>query len=353
MNFEQRQLQKEKAKEYEKLDASKRPERAEKLIEFLDKINAFEFFQNLNENKEKIDFETFKSFLIRLNGIARDIPIKQRKFDGKNVEISGGFLGETILPPREEDKEEILEFAFDSAKDLSLEDDAYMIPAVVNALHMFNDGNGRTGRIINLLLSCKDKEEFNTKLAKALSADGRFDSPDINPGLIEDEIEKHLLQRDYNWEFGIDEETGQHYTAHYKVKPVATAEYSEIDKSKKDFLDKISKYEKIRSSSDTRYILTATAEALDDEKYNSILMTNGMNKKMISPLKMESLSDREWNRIFNYYYEYKKQHARNLVWVFEDPDTYRNPENEEETLKDLFIRKIKEEYESNNKQKGE
>ena len=199
MNFEQKQLQKEKAKEYEEFDASKRPERAENLIIFLGKINAFEFFQNLNEHKEKIDFETFKSFLIRLNGIARDIPIKQRKFDGKNVEVSGGFLGETILPPREEDKEEILEFAFDSAKDLSREDDAYMIPAVVNALHMFNDGNGRTSRIIHLLLSCKDKEEFNIKLAKALSADGRFDSPDINPGLIEDEIEKHILQRDYNW----------------------------------------------------------------------------------------------------------------------------------------------------------
>ena len=73
-----------------------------------------------------------------------------------------------------------------------------------------------------------------------------------------------------------------------------------------------------------------------------------MNKKMISPLKMESLTDREWNRIFNYYYEYKKRHAQNLVWVFEDPATYRNPENEEETLKDLFIRKIQEEYKSNN-----
>ncbi|MFA6995417.1 MAG: Fic family protein [Patescibacteria group bacterium] len=348
MNFDRQQLAKEKTREYEKTEAAKRPERAEKIIEFLNKIDAFEFFKNLDSNREEIDFEKFKSFLVRLNGIARDIPIKQRKFDGKNVEISGGLLNETILPPKEEDKEEILEFAFDRAKDLSREDNSYMIPAVINELHMFNDGNGRTSRIIHLLLNSRDKESFSENLRKTLGEDGRFDSPDINPSLIEDQIEKHILQTNYNWEFGVDEETGQHYSAHYKVRPMATAEYGEIDKSKKNLLDNLKKYEKVRSA-DTRYILTATAEAIDDEKYDSILTTNGANKKMLSPIKMESLTQREWNRIFNYYYEYKKEQAKNLVEIFCDPDTYRNPENEQETIKDLFIRRIKEEYETNNK----
>lgn len=343
MNFDQQQLMKEKAREYEKVEAVKRPERAEKIVEFLNKIGAFEFFQSLDANKEKIDFEKFKSFLVRLNGIARDIPIKQRKFDGKHVEISGGLLSETILPPREEDKEKILEFAFDSAKDLSQEDDAYMIPAVINELHMFNDGNGRTSRIINLLLSSKDKESFNKNLKKALSEDGRFDSPDINPGLVDNEIEKHILQSDYNWEFGKDE-AGRQYSAHNKVKPLATGEYFKV----KDLSANLKKYEKIRSA-DARYILTATAEALDDEKFSSVLMTNGAGKKMLSPIKMETLPDREWNRIFNYYYEYKKQHAETLVWIFSNPNAYRNSDNVQETIKDMFIRRIKEEYETNNK----
>lgn len=348
MNFEQQQSHKEKQKELQDLDASKRPERTEDIIKFLDKTNAYHFFHDLEHGKDKINFEKFKSLLTRLNGIARDIPIKQREFDGKNVEISGGFLGETVLPPSYEDKEGILELAFRSTNDLNPEDNAYMVPAVINALHMFNDGNGRTSRIIHLLLNSKDEESFKADLRKALSADGRFDSVDINPGLIDNEIEKNLLQQSYGWEFGRDEETGEKYAAHERVRPVASAEYRDIDPIKEDFQKKINKFEKLRSA-DTRYILTATVEALNRDRYNSILMTNKSNREMISPLKMEILTDQEWEDIFNFYYDLKKEHIQTLIWIFKYPDKYKNPDDVNETMRDLFIRKIQEDYKENNK----
>ncbi len=341
MNFEQQQFQREKAKEREELEASKRPERAEKIVSFLEKINAFEFLQSLDKNSEKIDFEKFKSFLVRLNGIARDIPINKRNFDGKDVEISGGLLGETILPPKAEDKDSLLEYAFDFVEDLEKKDNSYMIPAVINELHMFNDGNGRMSRVIHLLLSSENKEIFDTELLKTLGPDGRFDSLDINPGLINLEIELEVL-KDHGWEFVYNEQ-GNRKSYHEVLKGgVASAEYSKVDSNNDFFVESIEKYRKIFES-DSKYLLTATVESMSKEKYESLLLPNGL----ISPLKMETLSEATWKLIFDNYYELKKDHVKTLVWIFKNPDDYKNPKNEEENLRDLFIRRIREEFEQN------
>jgi len=333
----------EEMKRLEKDESLKRQERAEKVLAFLEKIRAFEFFQNID--KDEVAFKEFESFLIRVNGIARDIPIYRRNIDGKHVEISGGMLGEIILPPREEDKRELLEFAFESSLDMSREDAAYMLPAVINALHMFGDGNGRTSRIIHQLLSAKDKESFDNDLAKTLSSNGRFDTPDINPGLINWEIEVYILREFHHWELIKDIETGCLGYFHEKIRPVASAQFGDIDPTKPAFYENIGKFQKLRSA-DGRYVETALVDALSDERYESILLTNEYNKRrMVSPLKMESLSEKEWKRIFENYYMLKKEHIETMVWMFKDPNEYRNPENEHETFRDMFIRKIRAEYE--------
>ncbi len=63
---------------------------------------------------------------------------------------------------------------------------------------------------------------------------------------------------------------------------------------------------------------------------------------------MELLSEQDWEKIFNNYYQLKKEQAKMLVKIFTDPEKYRSPYDKKETLKNLFIRKIKEEYETNN-----
>ncbi|HWQ60034.1 MAG TPA: Fic family protein [Candidatus Fimivivens sp.] len=336
-------LNQETVKRLQEEESLHRPERAEKVIAFLEKIHAFEFFQNVD--KQTVAFADFESFLIRVNGIARDMPLYERNIDGKHVEISGGMLGETVLPPREEDKRELLEFAFESSLDMSREDVSYMLPAVINALHMFSDGNGRTSRVIHQLLSAKDKESFDNDLAKTLSSNGRFDTPDINPGLINWEIEVYILREFHHWELIKDIETGRLGYFHEKIRPIASAQFGDIDSTKSAFYENIGRFQKLRSA-DGRYVETALVDALSDERYESILLTNEYNKRrMVSPLKMESLSDTEWKSIFKNYYKLKKEHIETMVWMFKDPNEYRNPENEHETFRDMFIRKIRAEYE--------
>src|SRR5262245_12360662 len=87
----------------EKPEEQLRQEQAEKLIGFLQRINATAYIQDIvSKNESAPDFKEFKDFLVRINGIARDIPVRQRTPDGKNVEIKG-FV-DTVNLPRQEDK---------------------------------------------------------------------------------------------------------------------------------------------------------------------------------------------------------------------------------------------------------
>jgi hypothetical protein len=343
MNFEQQQQIFEIKKKQEERDALNRPERAKNIINFLTRIKAYEFFHGLVsvENKNN-NFDTFKSFITKINGIARDIPIKKRNFDGKSVVITGGLLNETVLPPQYEDKEELLKFAFESAEKLNNVDKAYLMSVVINSLHMFNDGNGRVSRIINLLLTAESKESFDQDLEKALGADGRYDAYDINPRLIDFEVESEVLKH-HGWSFEYNE-TGHRHIFHDTLKGgIASAQYGKVDYTTKSG-EYIKKYHNL-AGSDIEYILTATLEALSEKKYEAILW----NKKLISPVKMQELSEDEWMKIFSNYRNLKKEHVKILIDIFKNPTVYRNPNNQEETLKDFFIRRVKEEYRTVNK----
>jgi len=338
MDYAEQQIQRQKTKEYEESEALKRPERAERMIRFLDKTGTYDFFQNIGEKKEAVTFEQFKSFLVQLNAIARETPRNERGFDGSSVELTGGFLGETVLPPRQEDKEVLLQLAFDSANTLSVEDNSYMLPAVINELHLFNDANGRVSRTLHLLMSCKDKDTFEMELRKALSVDGRYDAPDINPNLIDHEIKQQILIEKHGWSL----EQGR-LSKQIKLKGyIVQTEYGKIDKTNQDYVKCVEKFRKI-ASSDPEYILTAVVESLSQDRYDSILWDD----RLISPVKMATLTGQEWNGIFESYYGLKREQVESLISVFTHPETFRNSYNQEETLKDVFKRSIKEETERN------
>lgn len=65
---------------------------AENLLEILDRSGAYELCQELLESESlinKMSFDDFEAALQRINGVARDIPIKERRFDGENVYLKG------------------------------------------------------------------------------------------------------------------------------------------------------------------------------------------------------------------------------------------------------------------------
>ena len=149
------------------LESESREDNSKKLVDFLRRIDAPAFFQNVLSGKEKIpSFDELKDYLVRINGIARKIPVSARRADGENVQLGG--LG-TVNLPRSEDKGPLLKYAYDALPKINPNDAKYMLPAVVNAVHLFADGNGRTSRALHVLLrEFPSEEDQLLELRKAL-----------------------------------------------------------------------------------------------------------------------------------------------------------------------------------------
>lgn len=317
-----------------------RGEQAEKVIEFLSRSGIYEYVEKLTNKKELDnlpDFEIFKDFLIRLNGLIRDIPIAERDFDGETVHLSGA-MG-YVLMPKHEDKKELLRHAFDSLQKVDQEDVAYLLPAVINALHLFNDGNGRTSRIFHLLLrKYPDKETFLGEARNALGESGRYNSFDINPGLIDIDIESAVLKI-HGWELKSDGKLD--LSGHFMVAAVE----DRFDE-KHPFLDSAKQLLNIRRA-DSLYLREAIEEALG-ERVNKVITEYG-KRKMISPYKMLGiLSGEDWEKIFENYYQLKREHINTLVDIFVSPKHYRSIPEPSKTVKDYFVQKITDEHQKLN-----
>ncbi len=139
---------------FEKFSSLQIPEDsgAKKLYAFLEKsgfteiISDSEQFQNWVKT---LSFDEFRSHLTRLNGIVREIPIKERNVDGTDVSIGNEEMGVGFLPPHPDDKDILLKESFEKIQALdNSEDQGLLLYLVVQYLHLFNDGNGRLGRLL-------------------------------------------------------------------------------------------------------------------------------------------------------------------------------------------------------------
>ena len=133
---------------------------SEELLKILGK-SLEETFANEDSKREfisKLDYEEFKDLLIQLNGIVRAIPVDERKIDGADVIVGNDFFGIDYMPPAEEEKLILLSELLGSVqrmnnKNRELKDIALLISSVINATHLFNDGNGRLSRMFYLFLT--------------------------------------------------------------------------------------------------------------------------------------------------------------------------------------------------------
>lgn len=316
-----------------KVGSENREKQGEKLADFLRQVNAFDFFKKLREDpqlSEGITFEEFRDFLTRINGIARNIPIPDRGFDGNGVALTG-FIDEAVVP-KQEDKEDLLKQAFLARVNLKYpEDDAYMLPAVLTAVHPFADGNGRTSRVLNLLLTeHPTPEKFYEDLQKALGEDGRFDLPDINPSYINLEIEETILKK-----YGLTKDKLPE-----KLTRPRTNENPESESARNFF----KKY-----NADSVYCFIAMYEHLkSQDQLEAVVKTKSDfpsfnledDYKAISPLKMEEVFTQEdWDNLLNEYYKIKKESVEILIDVFVNPDDHKSDESGL-TLREQLTKKV-------------
>jgi len=330
----------------EKINPEKisRNKQADKIIQFLDRIDAYEYFQNILKGEEqKPSFGDFENFLVRLNGIARDIPIKKRSADGDGVRLSGLF--DAALVPDHKDKIEILKHAYDNLEKVEKDDLKYLLPAVINAVHLFKDGNGRTSRIIYQLLGkYSSKTDFEQNMKIGLGKYGRQDSLDINPGLIFSEVREIVLKK-HGWQFG-DNKRPIGPGSLSVGKGISGPDIRKLDKNHESY-DIAKKCLDIYSI-DGFYILSAIHSVLGDDRIEKFI-TDDYTVSKISPLRMiDQLKKDEWQKIIDSYFQLKKEHVETIVDSFIAPDNFEIREGT--NLKDLFIERIRENYERNNKE---
>ncbi len=108
--------------------------------------------EKLRQWMEWLSFQDFEDHLVRINGLVRQVRIKDRRVDGESVSIQTQFDDVSYIPPQASDKRGLLEKSFEQAKTLPEKDAGLLLYFALQAIHPFVDGNGRTGRLLYLLL---------------------------------------------------------------------------------------------------------------------------------------------------------------------------------------------------------
>lgn len=147
------------------------------------------------------DGESLGRLLVGVNSIARGIAPEAHDFDGHNVQA--GTIGGSI-PPDQDDKITLLGELMNGTKEhiakqivkgedaqTIMTELAVAIPTVVNKLHLFADGNGRTSRMLRMVL--RDGDQINDdKIDALVNKKGieKYDTTPVTP--IEDSITAHM-----------------------------------------------------------------------------------------------------------------------------------------------------------------
>lgn len=132
-----------------------------KTVRAMNYFHAEELFSTPEQSKEFLDslsFDDFISWLNFIDGIETNIPIKDRVM-GSNSHIeaqrkSEGYSYCKYRPPYQSQRLELMKIAFDKSQTVDSPKIAGLtLSFAINSIHPYNDGNGRTARLVYSLLS--------------------------------------------------------------------------------------------------------------------------------------------------------------------------------------------------------
>ena len=139
--------------------------------------------------------QDFADLLCSINGLVQGKNKDSWGFYDKTVHLTGHI--ETIVPPRPQDKHELIKNITDSARKMnqegrSLSDIGLMISVAVNSIHPWEDGNGRTTRVLYSLIAEEKEKRNGANISHLLSEDGR-DSLQTDTSSISVQIKKIMI----------------------------------------------------------------------------------------------------------------------------------------------------------------
>lgn len=308
---------------------------------FSDEEHKRQFIENLTPGE-------FIQLLDGLNGILRGKKIEDWKMDGDAVELSGVLLGTEYIPPRQEDKPQLLAEVLSSAKKLSqdgrdINDIALLISASLNAIHPYLDGNGRVSRLVYLLLTEGFDDNAKSELRSALNDDGR-DKININPGLIQGKITDLIkMELGVGWTQESPPETVIGLWREHSDSGVVPIEFKEhVDEDKEKLFKSLFK-------NDNEYLFFAIYKFLENspKKKEYTIGFPKFSRLSITRLSKD-LGNVEIDGIIALYRRFKKEHIEKLVDCIVNPDKEEygvDIDGQRATLKEFFENEIKEEHE--------
>lgn len=333
-----------------------REQRAEVLLRFLHTAENIEPFHNKKfetiffdeEHKrefiEDLSAEEFSQLLSGLNGILRDKKKEDWKMDGETVALESMFLGTGYVPPRQEEKPELLAEVLQTARAMShegksMEDIALLISSSLNAIHPYLDANGRTSRMIYLLLTKDLGEEGKKELRAVLSENGR-DKVNIDPGLIQGEI-TDLIKK----ELGINSEEilPETVVGLWREKQGEDLEFrSDVEENQRKLFSELLK-------KDGEYFFFAVKQYVDNNSLESkyIKKFPRFSRVLVEDL-VKDLDSEGVNQILANYRNFKKEYVEKLIGCIADPNNEEYQveiEGQKIPLKTYFENRIKKEQE--------
>ncbi len=339
-----------------------RTERGKVLISFLnrakniDALHGQKMNQIFNDEEKKrgfinsLDVDSLIELLNGINGILQDKPKDQWQIDGDRVGLESALLGTEYLPPRSEDKTELLNNVLLAIKRMNksnrdLKDLALLVSSSINALHLYSDGNGRTSRLVYSLLT----EEYNNLakdkiLEQVLDRYGR-DVIDVNPHFIQDFIEELIKEKNgFNKEIGGKKIVGV-WSVNLAAWKLPTAKINHnIGEEKVNLFKQLLRHDHtFMFYAFFKFYKNHTAEMGQYLKeypgWFRILIDNFL----------ENIKPEQFDEIINNYRNFKKDYVNTLVDIVENPnkEEYQIQDGQNDagqiSLKNYFERRIKEE----------
>lgn len=119
----------------------------------------------------------FIELLNGLNGIIRSAKKEDWGMTKYQMEISGAMDSETAFTPSLEDRAALLSRLLSAAKEMnkggrSMEDIALLVSVTINAIHPWEDANGRTSRLVYTLLAEGCASDFKERFSRLMSEEG-------------------------------------------------------------------------------------------------------------------------------------------------------------------------------------
>lgn len=170
-------------------------------VKLMERLHADEIFSTPEESKKFLDsltYDEFKKWIDLVNGMERAIAVPERgKVSNSYVQSESGLLGNAIeyRPPHMGQREGLLQMAFEKSQTVQDPEVAGLVLGMsINAIHYFDDGNGRTARIAYALLAKGYDGSDESKRYYSELLENTKGREVVNPNPVESGIDKMILR---------------------------------------------------------------------------------------------------------------------------------------------------------------